>query len=110
LGRLYEYLSFWDYQGVLVALSQKRGENVNSASYCEVLLKLKGAVGRKIPGQRAGAALLHRENARARTARETKERIKELQWELHEHLPYSPDWASSDFHLHGPLKYHLSGK
>jgi hypothetical protein len=31
---------FWDSQGVLLAHFQKRGENVNSALYCEALLKL----------------------------------------------------------------------
>jgi hypothetical protein len=31
---------FWDFRRVLLAHFQKRGENVNSASYCEVLLKL----------------------------------------------------------------------
>jgi hypothetical protein len=34
---------FWDYQGVLLAHFQKLGENVNSASYCEVLIKLQDA-------------------------------------------------------------------
>jgi hypothetical protein len=32
---------FWDSQGVLLAHFQKRGENVNFALYCEVLLKLQ---------------------------------------------------------------------
>jgi hypothetical protein len=44
---------FWDSQGVLLAHFQKRGENVNSASYCEVLLKLRDAVRRKPPVQLA---------------------------------------------------------
>jgi hypothetical protein len=35
---------FWDPQGVLRAHFQKHGENVNSASYCEVLLKLQDAI------------------------------------------------------------------
>jgi hypothetical protein len=33
-----------------------------------------------------------------------------MQWELLEHLPYSPDLAPSDFHLFGPLKNHLGGE
>jgi hypothetical protein len=33
-------LVFLDYHGVVVAHFQKCGENVNSASYCEVLFKL----------------------------------------------------------------------
>jgi hypothetical protein len=30
--------------------------------------------------------------------------IQELQWDLLEDPPYSPDLAASDFHLFGPLK------
>jgi hypothetical protein len=44
---------FWDSQGVLLANFQKHGENVNSSSYCEVLLKLQDAIHRKRPGQLA---------------------------------------------------------
>jgi hypothetical protein len=39
---------FWDSQGVLVAHFQKLGENVNSALYCEFLLKLQDAICRNI--------------------------------------------------------------
>jgi hypothetical protein len=38
---------FWDFEGVLLVHFQKRGENVNSASYCEVPLKLWGAIHKK---------------------------------------------------------------
>jgi hypothetical protein len=55
---------FWDSQGVLLAHFQKRGENVNSASYCEVLLKLRDAIRRKHPGQLARGVLLHHDSAR----------------------------------------------
>jgi hypothetical protein len=34
---------FWDSRGVLFAPFQKCGENVNSALYCEILLKLRDA-------------------------------------------------------------------
>jgi hypothetical protein len=59
---------FWDSQGVLLAHFQKRGENVNSATYCEVLLKLRDAVRRKLPGQLVRGVLLHHDNARPHTA------------------------------------------
>jgi histone-lysine N-methyltransferase SETMAR len=48
--------------------------------------------------------------ARPHTARALQERIQELQWELFEHLPYSPDLAPSVFHLFGLLQNHLGGK
>jgi hypothetical protein len=50
---------FWDSQGVLLAHFQNHGENVNSAAYCEVLLKLWDAFRRKRPCQLARGVLLH---------------------------------------------------
>jgi hypothetical protein len=41
---------FWDSQQVLLAHFQKHGENVSSASYCEVVLKLREAIHRKHQG------------------------------------------------------------
>jgi histone-lysine N-methyltransferase SETMAR len=103
---------FWDSQGVLLAHFQKRGENVNSASYCEVLTKLRDAIRKKTSRPMARGVLLHHDNARPHTARATQDRIRELlvQWELLEHPPYSPDLAPSDFHLFGQLKTHLGGR
>jgi hypothetical protein len=62
---------FWDPQRVLLAHFQKRGENVNSASYYEVLLKLQDAILRERPGQLARGVLLHHDKARSHTARAT---------------------------------------
>jgi histone-lysine N-methyltransferase SETMAR len=90
---------FWDSQEVQLAPFRKRGENVNSSTYCEFLLKLRDAIRRKLPSQLARGALLNLDNARTRRARATQKRFQDLQWELLEHPPYSPDLASSDFHL-----------
>jgi histone-lysine N-methyltransferase SETMAR len=54
--------------------------------------------------------LLHHDSVRSRAAWATQERIQELQWELLEHPPYSPDLASSDFQLFGPLTNHFGDK
>jgi hypothetical protein len=88
---------FEDCQGV-------RGENVNSAPCCEVLLKLRDAIRKKRPVQLARGVLLHHDNARPRTDRASEERIQELQWELLEHPPYSRGLAPSDSYLFGLLK------
>jgi hypothetical protein len=101
---------FWDSQGVLLSHFQKRGKYVNSASYCEILLKLRDAIRRKRPGQLARGVLLYHDNVRPHTARATQERIQELQWELLEYPPYISDLAPSDFHPFAPLKHHLRGK
>jgi hypothetical protein len=65
-----------DSQGVLLAHSHKHGENVNSASYCKVLLKLRDAVRRKCPGQWAKVVLLYHDFARPHTARATQREFK----------------------------------
>jgi hypothetical protein len=70
---------FWDSQGVLLAQFQKHGENVNSASCCEVLLKLQDAIHRKHLGQLARGILLHHDNARPHTSQTIQERIQEPQ-------------------------------
>jgi hypothetical protein len=70
---------FLDFQGVLLTSFQKRGENVNSASYCEVLLKLRDVTRRKPPGKLTRGVLLHRDNARTHPARATQEIIQKLQ-------------------------------
>jgi hypothetical protein len=67
---------FWDSHGVLLDHFQKRGDNVNFALYCEVLLKLRDIIRRKHPGQLAKGAQLQHDNI----ARATQGRIQELQW------------------------------
>jgi hypothetical protein len=70
---------FWDSQGVQLTHFQKRGENVNSASHCQVLLKLQNAILGKRPGHQANSVLLHNDNARPHRARATVGRIQVLQ-------------------------------
>jgi histone-lysine N-methyltransferase SETMAR len=101
---------FWCSQGLQLAHFQKIGDNSNSASYCEVLLKLRDAIRRKRAGQLARGVLFLHDNARPHTARATEERIQELQWELLEHPPYSPDLDPYDFRLLGLPKNQHSGK
>jgi histone-lysine N-methyltransferase SETMAR len=95
---------------LLLAHFQKCSETVNSAYYCEVPLMLWDAIRRKHPGQLARMVLLHHDNDRPRTAQATQERIQELQRELLEHPPYSPDLAPDGLHLFGPVKNHRGGK
>jgi hypothetical protein len=40
---------FWNSQGIILAHFLKCGENVKSESYCELLLKLREAIHRKLP-------------------------------------------------------------
>jgi len=49
-------------------------------------------------------------NARPHTAAHTVDTLRALKFEVLKHSPYSPDLASSDFHLFGPMKEHLWGQ
>jgi hypothetical protein len=98
---------FWNSQGILLTHFQKRGENMNSASYCEFLLKLRDAIRRKLLGQLVRGVLLHQGNVRPHTTRATQERSQELHWKILEHPLYSSDLAPYDFHLFGPLNNQL---
>jgi histone-lysine N-methyltransferase SETMAR len=40
----------------------------------------------------------------------TQQKIKELNWEILDHPPYSPDLAPSDYHLFGSLQIHSNNK
>jgi histone-lysine N-methyltransferase SETMAR len=50
-----------------------------------------------------GEVLLH-DNARPHTAARTRALLEHFNWELFDRHPYSPDLASSDFHLFTYLK------
>ena len=54
--------------------------------------------------------LLQHDNARPHTSLKTRKIISLFGWTTTiSYPPYSPDCASSDFHLFGPLKESLSG-
>ncbi|KAJ4447710.1 hypothetical protein ANN_09718 [Periplaneta americana] len=98
---------FWDKKGILLIDFLPRGETVNADRYRETLRKLRRAIQNKRRGMlTAGVVLLH-DNARPHTARRTAAILTEFGWELFEHSPYSPDLASSDFHVFLHLKKFL---
>jgi hypothetical protein len=54
-----------------------------------------------------GVVLLH-DNARPHTAALKNALIKPFNWEIFNHLPYSPDLAPSDYHLFTKMKVWLA--
>jgi hypothetical protein len=97
---------FWDSQGLLLAHFQKRGEKVNSASYCKVPLKLRDAICRNRPGQLARGVLLHHDNARPHTARVNPEENSRTTFRTSRTSALQPGLGPPVmwFHLFGPLK------
>jgi len=53
--------------------------------------------------------LLH-DNARPHIAKLVKEKLETFGWNIIPHPPYSPDIASTDFHLFRSLRHFLNGK
>ncbi|GFU73776.1 histone-lysine N-methyltransferase SETMAR [Trichonephila clavipes] len=73
--------------------------------YHDTLPKLKEAIRKKRSGHLGSGVLLLDDSAMA-----TQNHIATLGWERLHHPPYSPDLASSDFHLFPALKKNLTGR
>jgi histone-lysine N-methyltransferase SETMAR len=54
--------------------------------------------------------VFHQDNARPHASEMTQQKIKEPNWEILDHPPYSPDLAPSDYHLIRSLQNHLNNK
>jgi histone-lysine N-methyltransferase SETMAR len=54
--------------------------------------------------------VFHHDNARPHTSLATRRKLLELDWEVMQHPPYSPDLAPSDYHLFRSLQNSLNGK
>ncbi|GBM91193.1 hypothetical protein AVEN_184529-1 [Araneus ventricosus] len=57
----------------------------------------------------SGIALIH-DNARPHSAVVTQHLLKQFKWSMSDHQAYSPDLATSDFHLFPELKNWLAGQ
>ena len=102
---------FWDERGVILEHYMPRWNNVNSATYADLLKKhLRPAIKSKRHGLLSIGVLLQHDNALSPTARSTVATIKDLSFECLPRPPYSPDLAPNDFHVFGPLKEAAGGK
>ena len=84
-------------------------KTVTGAYYAEVLRKLRAKLAEKYPGKLHRGILFHHDNAPVHSSRIVRDVLREFQWELLPHPPYSPDLAPSDFFLFSKLKEHLKG-
>lgn len=102
---------WWDIRGVVYFELLPEGETINAEVYSAQLQNLSDALKEKRPGlvNRKGVILQH-DNARPHTAKFTRDKIRQLGWEVLPHPPYSPDIAPSDYHLFRSLQDFLDGK
>jgi transposase len=78
-------------------------QTINSDRYIVTLTKLKAQISR-IRLENKTTFLLQHDNARPHTSLKTMGHVAKFGWTLLPHPPYSPDLASSDFHLFRPMK------
>jgi [histone H3]-lysine36 N-dimethyltransferase SETMAR len=84
---------------------------VTADIYCKQLDRMSAKLKIKRPRlvNKNQVILLH-DNARPHTAQKTRQKIKELGYEILPHPAYSPDIAPSDYYLFRSLQHHLKGQ
>ena len=91
---------WWDWKGVIHYELLNYGQTLNSVLYCEQLDRLKQAIDQKRPELvNRNGVVFHQDNARPHTSLMTRQKLRELGWDVLSHPPYSPDLAPSDYHL-----------
>ncbi|XP_015784703.1 histone-lysine N-methyltransferase SETMAR-like [Tetranychus urticae] len=100
---------FWDSRGIIKIFWLDDGETVNGDLYRSQLEEIDPLIRERNP-QQTRRPLFLQDNARPHTAQLTKEKIKELNWAMVLHPPYSPDLAPSDYFLFSNLKRFTRGK
>jgi histone-lysine N-methyltransferase SETMAR len=100
---------FWDSKGPLLVKFHPRNTTINGPSYVETLKDLREALQEKRGvTDRQVVRLLH-DNAPPHTCRVATAAVRDLNFELVNHPPYSPDLAPSDYYLFRLLKRALKG-
>jgi histone-lysine N-methyltransferase SETMAR len=86
-------------------------KTINSEVYCQQLDRVNECLKEKRPHlvNRKGV-VFHQDNARPHVSKMRQQKIKELNWEILDHPPYSPYLAPSDYHLFRSLQNHLNNK
>ena len=92
--------AWWDFKGIVYFELLPRNQTINSNVYCHQLIKLDKEIKEKRPELATCKGIIfHLDNARPHTSLVTHKKLLELGWEVMPYLPYSPDLASSDYHL-----------
>lgn len=102
---------WWHISGVIYFDVLPSGVTMTANLYSQQLDQVKEFLKTKQPGlvNRKGVILQH-DNARPHVAKAVHEKLQELEWEVLQHPPYSPDLAPSDYHLFRSLEVFLRGK
>ena len=84
---------------------------LNSNPHCQQLDRLNAALMQKRSSLiNRGRIVFHQDNSRPHTSLVTRQKLRELGWEVLLHTPYSPDLAPSDYHLFLSMAYELGSR
>ena len=102
--------AFWDAEGILFIYYLEKGKTITGEYYSNLLTRLDENILEKRPGLQKKKVIFHQDNASPHKSVLAMEILRDLHYELLEHLLYSPDLAPSDFCLFPKLKLSLAGQ
>jgi len=100
---------FWDEDSILLIDYLPKGQNINVEYYSTLLVQMKDILKEKRHGKIIKQVLFLHNNATAHHALATQKKLTYLGFQCLDHPPYSPDLASSDYHMFPGLKKQLKG-
>jgi len=100
---------WWDQWGVVYYELLNPNETITGDRYRLQLMRLSRALKEKRPewSKRHDKIILLHDNARPHLAKPVQTYLQTLKWEVLAHPPYSPDIASSDYHLFRSMAHGL---
>ena len=102
---------WWDWKGVLYYELLTENQMINSNKYSSQLDQLKAVLDKKcLELVNRKCIIFHQDTPRPHVSLMTRQKLLQLGWEILIHPPYSPDIATSDFHLFQSLQNSLNGK
>jgi histone-lysine N-methyltransferase SETMAR len=105
------FIACYDMFGIIIIHRVPEGQNINQQYYRTFIMNhLRPALRKKRPQTMALGPLLLHDNASSHTGRIVQDLLKDYQWEVLPHPPYSPDLSPCDFDLFPKLKNQLRGR
>jgi len=95
---------FWDQDGILLIDYLPKGQTINAEYYLSLLVQLKEILKEICCGKVTKGVLFLHNKAPAHQALATQKKLAYLGFRYLDHPPYSPNLASSDYHLSPGLK------
>ena len=100
---------WWDWKGIVHYELLSSNQTINSEVYCEQLQRLQQAIERKrLELINRRDVVFHQQRRSTTHIFDNRQKLRELDWEVLMHPPYSPDIASSDYHLFRSLQNSLN--